>query len=161
MNPRILLFVALFLIGFAAFGVSGASASGGPPESPLKTLARKYAKENGIPEEIVFGLIMTESSWNPDAINPLDPSFGLMQITSGVFHDYGYPLASREEMLNPEINIIVGCAYLADLISRNGLYTGIQMYNIGEAGYIKHGHRAPAYLDKIINYAKTLYGWEG
>ena len=107
----------------------------------LKALATQAAQNNGLDSALVFAIIKHESNWNPSAVNPSDPSYGLMQLNA---HYFGV-------VTDPSENLRVGCQLLGDLMSRYDMNTAIQMYNCGEQGYL-NGVRVPAYLADVLKW---------
>lgn len=78
------------------------------------SFAEKYAAENSLPLSLVYGVIHTESGFNPDAESEAG-ALGLMQITPETFHwlqsKTGESLPD-EALLDPETNIRYGCLFL-------------------------------------------------
>ena len=95
-----------------------------------KPIVLKYSKERNIDPTIVFGVIHTESYFNPMARSHV-PAFGLMQLVpaSGaadayrhVYHEKKKP--SAKYLYNPENNINLGVAYLD--LTKNVYFRGIK-----------------------------------
>ena len=113
-------------------------------------LVQKYASKYRVTESLIYGVIKTESSFNPFAVSHA-PAYGLMQIvpsTAGrdVFEKIkqrsGQP--SPEYLYDPENNIDTGTAYLKILQERylagirdqnSHRYSVISAYN-GGAGNV-------------------------
>ena len=97
------------------------------PEPWWNTIKEESAK-NGLDPYLVASLIRQESEFNPSAISYAN-AWGLMQIEPNV----GRKLAREEgighfqtfQLLNPEINIRLGCKYLKQMLDRFG---GVQEY---------------------------------
>lgn len=102
----------------------------------LKTRSDRYknevltqARRHGLPPNIVFAIIHTESDFNPKARSHI-PAYGLMQLVprSGGRDAYRY-LYKKDKFLrgrylyNPKNNIELGCAYLGKL--KNVYFNGI------------------------------------
>lgn len=127
---------------------------------PYDDIIRKYSELNSIPFYILKGVVWRESAFNPNARNderlkgdPSDDAHGLMQIRQGALTDYNranLSTVTTKDLYNPEINIKVGAWYLGGLIARNGIEAGVEMYNVGEAGY-KQGRRNTKYLAAVVN----------
>jgi membrane-bound lytic murein transglycosylase C len=95
-----------------------------------KPIVLKYCKERSIDPSIVFGVIHTESYFNPMARSHV-PAFGLMQLvpSSGardsyrhIFHENKKP--SAEYLYNPENNINLGVGYLD--LTKNVYFNGVK-----------------------------------
>lgn len=116
------------------------------------SLVQKYSKKYNVNESLIYGIIKTESSFNPFAVSHA-PAYGLMQIvpsTAGrdVFEKIkkrsGQP--SPENLYNPEYNIDIGTAYiqilqdqyLEKVKDQNAKrYTVISAYNGGAGNVLK------------------------
>jgi soluble lytic murein transglycosylase len=86
---------------------------------------REYSAEYNIAENLVYAVIKTESSFNPDAESNAGAR-GLMQIMKDTFDWIKYKLkdkssVSYDDMYDAETNIKYGCYFLGYL---NGLYGG-------------------------------------
>ena len=116
------------------------------------SLVRKYSQKYDVTESLIYGVIKTESSFNPFAVSHA-PAYGLMQIvpsTAGrdVFEKIkkrsGQP--SPEYLYDPENNIDTGTAYLkilqeqylVNISNRNSKrYSVISAYNGGAGNVMK------------------------
>lgn len=116
--------------------------------------ANKYK----VDPNLIHAHIQVESSGDPNAINPSDPSYGLMGITPILAKTYGYisdwrnvTASDIETIKNPVNNIAIGTRFLSELHSKYPFDIATQMYNCGEQGY-KNGIRVPEYLAKVKRY---------
>lgn len=107
---------------------------------------RAQAKRWNLPLNLVFAVMETESTFNPMARSHI-PAFGLMQIVphsagrDATKHAWGKDtLLTGKQLLVPETNIELGCAYLNLLNTRylkavkndeSRLYCVIAAYNTG------------------------------
>ncbi len=116
------------------------------------SLVQKYSKKYNVTESLIYGVIKTESSFNPFAVSHA-PAYGLMQIvpsTAGqdVFEKIkqrpGRP--SPKYLYDPENNIDIGTAYLKILQeqylvkvrdNRARRYSVISAYNGGAGNVLK------------------------
>jgi TolA-binding protein len=101
-------------------------------------LIQEKARERGLDPYLVLALIRQESLFDAGARSPA-AALGLMQLlpsTAGrVAKQAGLPLASNEQLLEPEINLTLGMQYLKELLQRysNNWFKAIAAYNAGEA----------------------------
>jgi soluble lytic murein transglycosylase-like protein len=130
----------------------------------LENLIQLNSKKYVVPVALIKAIIKTESSWKVYAINPSDPSYGLMQIQPSVAQDYGIvkdyknPTAAEINAIYiPANNVGAGCKLLGHLLSKYDRATSVQMYNVGETGY-KKGYRNLSYLNKVIDAFKSYGG---
>lgn len=107
---------------------------------------------------LVKGHIATESQWNPGAVNPADPSYGLMQILAGPRGRY--PTVPAADLLDPSTNITLGTNFLLELIRQYGVPAASAAYNAGHPMYNSAGQfvnsqgstRVQAYVDEVLTY---------
>ena len=143
------------------------------PESVLqwKPLAERYAAAHPplLPNEIL-AIIWSESTGNPNAVNPSDPSWGLMQVTELIAKAYGGiifpprtgpgPKVPPPQLFNPEVNMMIGSAFLAHLketYSEHFPDTWPQGYNQGE-GNLTRGVPDPDYIAAFNSHMAALSG---
>lgn len=77
------------------------------------------------------GVIAQESNWNPRAVNPNDPSYGLMQLTLPTAQQFSPGVQPETLTSYPDINIAIGTAFLRDLLVRFSDSDAIAYYNAG------------------------------
>jgi len=131
-------------------------------EATLDDKIMYAAKKYGVDWRLVKAVAMTESSLDPNAKNPNDPSWGLMGITPAVAEDYGLvkdhynPTDAEIAMLRePQTNLNIGAWLLAKLLKRFPWDGAIQAYNEGPANY-DAGKRVPEYLAKVKQHYAEL-----
>lgn len=103
-------------------------------EEEVKSASEKY----NVPQELIYGVIKTESSFNPKAVSSAGAR-GLMQITPDTFEWLNLYYAddkldgkNPELLFKEEINIEYGTLLLSILIDRYGdVDTAICAYNAG------------------------------
>lgn len=155
------------LVGlFAVFGVAimgavalGANAAtGGVPDQVMQWvgLAQKYAQvyANLDPAEIL-ACIWNESTGDPNASNPGDPSWGLMGVTMLIGQAYAQ-VTDPSQLTDPETNVRAGAGYLSALKNEySGQYADWpDAYNVGETKFNK-GVRSP--LINGTTYSQRFY----
>jgi soluble lytic murein transglycosylase-like protein len=99
----------------------------------------------GVPLSWILAVIKIESAGNPDAVNPSDPSSGLMQTIPLITRAFGGVSGTNREMLehsrNPSVSLRAGIGFLADLKrkyeNRYPLGEWILAYNSGETNFNK------------------------
>lgn len=107
----------------------------------------EYAKERGLDPNLVRGLILQESYYNPKAKSRVGAT-GLMQLMPPTAKEHAsrmrIPFAvSRLE--NPEVNIRLGTYHLRMLIDmfRGNTYFAVASYNAGQGNVLKWRRAAP------------------
>lgn len=94
----------------------------------------KYSAEYGIEPELVYAVIKTESSFNPDAVSDAD-AVGLTQITPETFEWIKTKLGeenNNSNLHNPETSIKYGAFFLGYLIDEFGnTDTALAAYHAG------------------------------
>lgn len=108
---------------------------------PLKysEAVEKYSAEYAVPEEIIYAVIHTESSFESDAVSKKG-AIGLMQITPETFDwlrmkmgESDTPVSS-DLLYNPENNIKYGTYFLSLLYTEYGVWdTVYAAYNAGRS----------------------------
>ncbi len=127
----------------------------------LDALYKKHALRQGLEWELVKAIAQTESDENPNAVNPTDPSVGLMQILcvpdgkggcSNKFNILGWPPPSRAALFNPDYNLALATQILSWNISTYGFRRGIAVYNAWKARTSPEDGPFPnqPYVDKVL-----------
>lgn len=166
------LVVILALIGFLALPKKlGAKTPAGVPAVPPATkpakylyadLFEKWAGKYGLDPDLPAAHAKVESNFNPSAVNEEDPrldydsSYGIMQVQLAVAQDFGavkdYRHATAAEiswLMDVSNNIKVGTWNAARWQKKYPFDTAVQMYNVGENGYLNKGRRNISYLEKV------------
>jgi soluble lytic murein transglycosylase-like protein len=161
-GPQIfgMLLVLGALLAIPAFGIAAVPKG---PSDWLRSLIAKWSAVSGLEPKLIYGVVMTESSGNPEAKNPSDPSAGLMQVTPLIGRAFAGLEGTDEEVLralmNVETNMQAGAGFLKHLQSRYAtkyaLREWVQAYNLGET-FFDQGRRNPSYGDKVVDHMK---GW--
>ena len=108
-------------------------------KTDLQNLAAYIAESYRVEPAMILALIDIESGWNPKAVNPSDPSYGLMQllattdsngnITNRLPAIPTWPPDSISALFDPKTNIDYGCQILAWNLSQFGFPKGVAVYN--------------------------------
>jgi len=150
----------LILIAVIVLFLVTVEAQGGTMKNyNLLAVIAQYAHETGLEPALIYGVVMTESSGNPNARNPSDPSAGLMGVTPLIGRYYGGILGSDSEvlevLLEPNLNVQAGSRFLAHLRARYAaampVVTWIQAYNLGETKF-DAGIRVPQYGQRVAKF---------
>ena len=97
----------------------------------LSMLATSVARKHGIDPNLVKAVINVESSWRPSALSSKG-AIGLMQV----HHPTWGHLWTKEELRNPEMNIVAGTRILKDYIKQSRtLDEALHKYSGGASGY--------------------------
>ena len=126
----------------------------------LRDLAAKWAAANPpLSADEILAIVWSESTGNPQAYNPGDPSWGLMQVTTLIASAYGkYDPADTSWHFDPDKNMGCGSAFLADLKRRyspNYPDYWVAAYNCGEGQFIR-GFMDPLYVTAFQRHMAAL-----
>jgi soluble lytic murein transglycosylase len=134
-------------------------------------LIRKHAAQQNLDPYVVAALVAQESTFVPD-IRSSANAVGLMQLLPSTARQYARALNmkySPKLLTNPEANIRIGTAYLADKLRQFGeLHLVLASYNAGERAVRRWiAERPTVALDEFIddipfpetqNYVKKILG---
>ena len=138
-------------------------------EISLDDLYKKYGDRFSLDPLLLKAIAQVESSENPKAKNPADPSYGLMQllcVPNGAggcknrLNVLGWPPENVEKLYDPDYSVYIGAQILSWNQGRYGFNKGIAVYNSWSA------HTAPqegpfpnqGYLDKVLSKYRALGG---
>jgi soluble lytic murein transglycosylase-like protein len=110
----------------------------------------RAAVRNRMDGLLLAAVVETESSFSPTAVSP-DGAIGLMQVIPETGEIYGKP-----DLFDPNINLDVGCQYLAGLIDRyhGDLRLAVAAYNAGPAAVTRYGGVPP--FRETRDYVKSV-----
>jgi soluble lytic murein transglycosylase len=116
------------------------------PRRYAEEIEEAAAKQNLDPN-LVRGLILQESYYNPKARSPVGAT-GLMQIMPPTAGDYAKRLGiafAGSRLENPEVNVRIGTYHLRMLLNMfsNNAYLAIASYNAGQGNVLKWRRAAP------------------
>ena len=102
----------------------------------------KYAEEYGVEKNLVYALIKAESNFNPKAISHQNAN-GLMQLMYPTAEELANKCQiklTKENILDPDININLGTQYIAILLDKyECVELALAAYNAGSDKWIKKG----------------------
>lgn len=108
--------------------------------------AGSIADSYGLDRSIFFGLIDTESSWNPNADAAGSSAYGFTQLLAGTAKGLGV------NRYDPIQNLQGGASYLSGLISKYGTVKGLAAYHDGPGAIGLHG--GYEYAQTVLSKAK-------
>ena len=110
---RSTIFLALLLLGSRVYGWS-----------PIDTVVARECRQTGVPFAVAERLIASESSWNPKAVNPNDPSVGLAQLQTHLLPWFAHEFNGGKSVdpWDPVVSVVVMIRYLAWLYARTGTW---------------------------------------
>ena len=120
---------------------------------PIERAARSFKLESAL----IAAIIDKESGGNPSARGQVG-EYGLMQLrdtTAELIYQQGYYRGDYTNLLDPEININYGAAYLRWQMDRyanmtNKVYWAVAAYNAGTAVYDGGKFNNQGYVDDVI-----------
>jgi hypothetical protein len=138
-------------------------------KNSLDDLYKKYGDRFSLDPLLLKAIAQVESSENPKAKNPADPSYGLMQLLcvpdgqggcKNRLNVLGWPPENVEKLYDPDYSVYIGAQILSWNQGRYGFNKGIAVYNSWSA------HTAPqegpfpnqGYLDKVLLKYRALGG---
>jgi soluble lytic murein transglycosylase len=154
------------------FGLVNVGGKSYPEESRLYLLRfpmhhdatiRREAQRNGLDPAWVAGEIRSESVFDPKARSSANAR-GLMQLLPGtgaeVARKLGLPWGGADSLYDPDTNIVLGSAYLRQLLDKYGKpYQTIAAYNAGPAPVARWTAQRPAmdpdFWIETISYKET------
>ncbi|PIE05103.1 MAG: hypothetical protein CSA76_00785 [Spirochaetales bacterium] len=116
--------------------------------------ARRAAEEEGVPVEILYGLIRVESAWDSNAVSRSGAE-GLAQFMPATWEEWRRRLGygNDADPLDGEVSLVLAAAYLDWLYSRNwtsGWIDTLAAYNAG-GGRVRSWRRwRPYYGDDLF-----------
>ncbi len=150
----IILILTAAAVLFGAFFVTGRSVMKLIYPVKYAEYVEKYSTEYGIDRELLFAVIKTESSFNPEAVSHAD-AVGLTQITPEPFDWLRTKLGEEDDelsLLDPETSVKYGAFFLSYLLEEfENTDTALAAYHAGRG-------RVNGWLeDKSISHdGKTL-----
>lgn len=125
-----------------------AEAAAGDRVGRMKVLVRAAAQTEGVSAALALAIVQVESSFDPAAKNPEDPSYGLGQVQPAWFRFYGFD-TNEASMLDPALNARVTCRIIRYFMERGFEFPSeADIYNVGET-YWARGMRNVAYRDRV------------
>jgi len=135
------------------------------PEKPaaptLDDLYQRHGKQKGLDPMLLKAIAQVESSENPNAKNPADPSVGLMQVLcvpdgsggcKNKFNIKGWPPDSEKALYDPDLSLHFGAQILKWNLDTYGMPKGIAVYNNWSARQDPQEgpFRNQGYVDKVL-----------
>jgi soluble lytic murein transglycosylase-like protein len=122
-----------------------------------KDLAAKYCQVYPVLQVAeILSIIWNESTGNPNAVNPNDPSWGLMQVTMPIARAFG--VTNQLDLLDPDTNVKCGAGFLAEIKTKwqsKFPQTWVIAYNEGEGNLLK-GRPDTNYLTAFLSHMQDL-----
>jgi hypothetical protein len=118
-------------------------------------IVMREALANGVPIWLADRLIMTESRYDPSAVNATSQAAGLMQMIPSTAKAMGVKNAK-----NPEENIRGGMKYLGQLLRDfdGDVTAAVAGYNMGPAGYRRAQRNKTPLPRETRNYVDRILG---
>lgn len=168
MNP----FLVAAALGVAVGGALIAGRAHGvskQEEQAMDEIFQKYGVKYGVDPILLKAIATVESSLNPQAVNPADPSVGLMQILClpdgkggcrNRFNIDGWEDATFERLKDADFNVMLGAQILAWNLKTYGYPRGIAVYNAWDQRHapVNGPFKNQSYVDKVIGAYRKLSG---
>jgi len=155
----------LILIGFGVWGLyqlRGTMAENAPADKGLlMPIYTDNEKQYDLPAGLLRAIAKVESSENPNAVNPADPSYGLMQLLypNNLPSVPDWPPPNKEALFNPRLNVHYAAQILKWNIDNYGVLRGIAIYNCWEARHSPEEGPFPNqdYVDRVMDKWGNAY----
>ena len=133
---------------------------------PYSSEVRAAASRYGIDPDLLAAVVSWEQrssvKWDPKAVNPSDPSYGLGQVTPYIGVRFGQipSEAQYQGLFEPQRNLNAAAAFLHYLLwdEKFSVDEAVQIYNLGESRW-REGKRVPDYLAGVMGYYRQYRGW--
>lgn len=155
-----LIFIFLAVVLWILYKITDSEIKGETVTKKYKyyDIIQRAAYSFGIPANRIFAHMIQESGGNPNCVGKLGER-GLMQIMPAAFADVKkyFPQFSEityDDLWNPEINIMIGAAYLSLLYkwTKYDLDLASRAYNVGIGTIQQNPLAGSDYLAKIKTY---------
>jgi soluble lytic murein transglycosylase-like protein len=163
----------IFIIGLAFIGVGLFIAKklyagdGGTSEKDETAGMNKdelylyWGKHYGVEPLLIKAVAFVESGENPNAKNPAEPSYGIMQVYYTGSNDLdadGWPPESADQLYNASYNIKIGTQILRWNLKTYGFPKGIAVYNKWSARLEIQPFTNQSYVNKVLDRYRDLGG---
>ena len=146
---RVFLIILLAIaVGLAVNAIWSAVEQATHP-TPYHDTVSRYSEEYGVPKELIYAVIKTESDFDPNAVSYVGAS-GLMQMMEGTFSDVNEYLGmdhSYDDLFTPEVSIQYGTYYLRYLYDMFGNWHHVIAAYNGGLGNVRKWLANPEYSD--------------
>ncbi len=153
--------LALLMLGALISGCNNnngyipATSSGMLDDATLRGLVDEAARDNNVPNTLLYAMLQAESGGNPDAISR-DGAMGLMQLmpaTAAACH--------VQSAFDPRENVECGASYLAQMLARfkNNVALAVAAYNAGPNAVAQY-HGIPPFPETQVYVRRVLNAYE-
>lgn len=107
-------------------------------EASLDPLFEKWGRRYGVDPLLLKAHAIVESDLDAQAVNPFDPSYGLMQVLctrgpngrcANTFNVDGWAGMTAERLKNPDVNIMIAAQIVAYNVRTFGMPRAVAVYN--------------------------------
>lgn len=127
---------------------------------------KKWANIRGLDWKLLKAFAIVESDENPTAVNPKDPSYGLMQvlcsgngeICTNKLNVPDWNSATKTKLLDPDFNMNIASSIIKWNVDNYPLNKAIAIYNNWGARNTPEGEAFPnqSYVDKVLGVYRGL-----
>ena len=153
--------VVAILIGviFLIFAASAVATQPAPASNAglYDDIYKRWATFYNLDWKLLKAIAIVESNERASAVNPSDPSVGLMQVLCRGWPDQctntlylaGWPPSNPQRLFDPEYNVEIASGILADNVNNFGIRKGIAVYNSNRARHETEPFSNQSYVDKV------------
>lgn len=172
MNATALVFAAALVLWALTFRAKAVTEKRAETKRPaLEELYREVGVRHGVNPRLLRAIAIIESGEDVDAVNPADPSFGIMQLLCTVDNSGqrvcrntlnlpGWPPSKKQQLFDPVYNLEIAAGILRWNLENYGFPRGVAMYNaFGARMDPQNGpFRNQGYVEKVLGEFNKLGG---
>lgn len=143
--------LAIALILWAATNAEASSSTGNGPTETIPNMIRRVASERGMDPALMLAIAKKETDFNPAAVNPSDPSYGLFQIMGFWLKYFGFG-PDLEQLMDAEFNTGLACDIVSYFQGKGFRFPEqADIYNVGETLW-RNGKRNASYATDVTRF---------
>ena len=139
------------------------------PDASMDALFQKWGTAYGVDPLLIKSHATVESGLNANAVNPADPSYGLMQVLcrhgadgacQNKFNVNGWSGMTTKKLLDPDTNIKIAAQIMSYNIRAYGMPRAVAVYNSWDQRHapLNGPFKNQNYVDRVLAIYEGLGG---